>query len=249
MRIHIKRAFGSSCDTYDQSCDIQRMVAEHLASKIEGDYANILEIGCGTGIFTEKLAEKYPDNRVVCIDIAHSLMKEAKEKYPENFYICGDGDNLPLSDKKFDLISSSSALQWFQNPEKFISEMIAQLEYGGQLALSIFVEGTFVEMSILKNMTGFGSVYDLRADSDYIDIFKRLGVDAQFETKEYVLWFDSVKSFLKKQKGTGATFTGATSFTSKTAYKKFLELYPELFGDEQGKIPVTYKIQYITFEK
>ncbi len=34
-----------------------------------------------------------------------------------------------------------------------------------------------------------------------------------------------------------------SKFTSKSSYQKFLELYPELFG-EDGKIPVTYKIFY-----
>ncbi len=51
-------------------------------------------------------------------------------------------------------------------------------------------------MSILNGMTGFGSVYNLRPDSAYMEILK--GYDVHFETKEYVLYFDSVKEFLKK---------------------------------------------------
>jgi malonyl-CoA O-methyltransferase len=224
------------------------MVAEHLASKLDKEYRKILEIGTGTGIFTEKIAEKFPDSDTTCVDIAHSLLAEAKAKFPDNKFICGDGENLPVGDDDFDLIASSSTFQWFDNPEKSISEMMGKLEKGGQFAFSIFVEGTFVEMGILNKMTGFGSVYDLRPDSAYVEIFKNLGIDAEFETREYVLFFDNVKTFLKKQKGTGATFTGTTKFTSKTAYKKFLELYPELFG-EDGQIPVTYKILYISGRK
>ncbi|PLX69434.1 MAG: hypothetical protein C0603_00465 [Denitrovibrio sp.] len=241
MKVHIKRSFDSSCSTYDESCDIQRMVASHLAGQITGKHTDILEIGTGTGIFTSELASKYVDASVTCVDVAHSLLAEARVKHPKNRYVCADAERLPMAGQSFDLIASSSTLQWFGKPEKSIPNMLSNLISGGQFAFSVFVDGTFQEMSILNGMTGFGSVYNLRPDSDYMEILK--GYDVQFETKEYVLYFDTVKDFLKKQKGTGATFTGMSKFSSKSSYQKFLELYPELFG-EDGKIPVTYNIFY-----
>jgi len=238
MRIHIKRSFDASKNTYDSSCDIQRLVADHLISKVEGEHKSILEIGTGTGIYTDLLRDRYPYAQVTCVDIAHSLLKGAMDKHPENNYICADGECLPIS-SQFDLITGSSALQWFLNPSVSIPEMLKLLKPGGEFAFSIFAKGTFTEMSILEGMTGFGSVYDLRSGDEYRGI-----VDADYEEKDYVLWFSSAKEFLKKQKGTGATFTGASKFTSKSSYQKFIELYPELFG-ENGRIPVTYNIFYM----
>ncbi|PLX71417.1 MAG: hypothetical protein C0602_01000 [Denitrovibrio sp.] len=241
MKVHIKRSFDSSSSTYDSSCDIQRLVARHLAELITDKYENILEIGAGTGVFTDEIACKFPSADVTCVDISQALLNVAKEKHPHYKYICADGENLSLKNGGFDLLASSSTFQWFAKPEKSIPELINHLKPGGKFAFSIFAEGTFAEMSILNKMTGFGSVYNLRPDKAYMEILK--GYDVKFETREYVLWFDTVKQFLKKQKGTGATFTGASKFTSKTSYQKFIELYPELFG-ENGKIPVTYKIFY-----
>lgn len=238
MKIHIKRSFDASCSTYDASCDIQRMVASHLSEKLSAGHMRILEIGTGTGIYTDELRAKYPDAEITCIDISHALLQGAKEKHPENIYICADGENLPLKGG-YDLITGSSTLQWFQNPKASIPNMLKLLRDGGEFAFSIFAKGTFTEMAILNNMTGFGSVYDLRAGEEYKGI-----VEAEYEAREYVLFFDSVKEFLKKQKGTGATFTGVKKFTSKSSYQKFMELYPELFG-EDGKIPVTYNIFYM----
>jgi malonyl-CoA O-methyltransferase len=214
------------------------MVASHLASKLSCNASNILEIGTGTGIYTSELRAKYPDANMTCIDISQPLLTGAMEKHPENSYICADGEHLPLRGE-FDLITGSSTLQWFSNPQRSIPAMLKLLKPGGQFAFSIFAKGTFTEMAILNNMTGFGSVYDLRAGVEYEGI-----VDAEYESKDYVLWFSSVKEFLKKQKGTGATFTGVKKFTSKSSYQKFVELYPELFG-ENGKIPVTYSIFYM----
>jgi len=241
MKIHIKRSFDSSCNTYDESCDIQRLVASHLAEKLAGSHKNILEIGTGTGIYTDELAAKYPQAKNTCVDISHALLSEACKKHPDYTYICADAERLPITSREFDLVTSSSTFQWFGKPEKSIPAMLSLLKDGGEFAFSVFVEGTFLEMSILNKMTGFGAVYDLRPDKEYMEILK--DYDVQFETREYVLLYDSVQEFLKKQKGTGATFTGMNKFTSKSSYQKFLELYPELFGDG-GKIPVTYQIFY-----
>lgn len=241
MKIHIKRSFDASCSTYDSSCDIQRMVASHLCSLLKGEHKSILEIGTGTGIYTDELRRRYAYADITCVDISHPLLKRAKEKHPENIYICADGENLPVKGE-YDLITASSAFQWFSNPGLSISEMLKFLKKGGEFAFSIFAKGTFTEMAILNNMTGFGSVYNLRAGSEYLSALE--GTEFEHEEREYVLMFDSVQEFLKKQKGTGATFTGVNRFTSKSAYRKFLELYPELFG-EGDKIPVTYNISYI----
>jgi malonyl-CoA O-methyltransferase len=246
MKIHIKHAFCSSSESYDSSCDIQRIVAEHLAGLLpEGAQERILEIGTGTGIFTKLLNEKC--GGAVCVDIADALLAKAKKQYPDNHFVCGDGECLPICGG-FSLITGSSALQWFQRPERSIPEMLKHLTPGGKFAFSVFVEGTFVEMSILNQMTGFGSVYALPKEDWFAQIFEDCGLTVEKEVREYVLHFDSVSEFLRKQKGTGATFSGRDTVTSKASYKKFLELYPELFG-EDGKVPVTYRILYISGQK
>lgn len=239
MKIHIRRSFGCSSASYDASCDIQRTVAEKLSAMLPERAESALEIGTGTGVFTQYLRGRC--GHVVCLDIADSLLMKAREIYQEMSYVCGDGENLPLKGG-FDLITGSSALQWFQNPSVSLPKMLNKLKKGGQFCFSVFVEGTFVEMGILNGMTGFGSVYNLPKEDDFVKYFG--GCITESYVREYVLWFDSPAEFLKKQKGTGATFTGVNKFTSKTSYKKFMELYPELFG-ENGMIPVTYRILYI----
>jgi len=246
MKIHIKHAFCSSSESYDSSCDIQRIVAGHLAELPADGHDSILEIGTGTGVYTCLLNDRF-GVPAVCVDIAENLLAKAALCCPDNLYICGDGECLPVCGE-FSLITGSSALQWFQNPKESIPAMLRHLKRGGEFAFSVFVEGTFIEMSILNQMTGFGSVYSLPKEDEFSAIFESCGVSVKKSVNEYVLHFDSVAEFLKKQKGTGATFSGKDKVTSKASYKKFLELYPELFG-ENGKIPVTYRILYITGKK
>ncbi len=145
MKVHIKRSFDSSCSTYDSSCDIQRMVASHLAGLISNEHNNILEIGTGTGIFTSELALKYKEISITCLDVAHSLLAEAKLKHPDFSYICADAERLPImgGEKKFDLIASSSTLQWFIRPEKSIPEILSNLKKGGQFGFSVFCRRYF----------------------------------------------------------------------------------------------------------
>jgi len=39
----------------------------------------VLELGCGTGVFTERVAKKC--NNLYALDISDSLLRKAKEKY------------------------------------------------------------------------------------------------------------------------------------------------------------------------
>ena len=51
----IKKQFEKSLNTYSQNAVVQKVMAEKLVDnlqKIRVDFENILELGCGTGIFT-----------------------------------------------------------------------------------------------------------------------------------------------------------------------------------------------------
>ena len=70
---------------------------------------NILDLACGTGILTRKLAEKFPNSKIIGLDITQSYLQIAKRnsfKYTNISFIHQDAEKLNL-DKKFDCIVSS----------------------------------------------------------------------------------------------------------------------------------------------
>ena len=49
----------------------------------------ILELGCGTGRLTRRMAELYPSAVIVAVDISPEMIAHAKERYTINWQACG----------------------------------------------------------------------------------------------------------------------------------------------------------------
>jgi SAM-dependent methyltransferase len=70
---------------------------------------SILEIGCGTGIFSRYFAET--GATVTAMDISPDLIEEAKKEQTSSIkYLVGDAEHLPFPDASFDVVAGSSIL-------------------------------------------------------------------------------------------------------------------------------------------
>ncbi len=77
----------------------------------------ILDLGCGTGRFTEALAVCF-DAEVVGLDPSSKMLGQAraKQRDPRVRYELGRAENIPLPDDSVDLIFISMALHHFDDP-------------------------------------------------------------------------------------------------------------------------------------
>jgi tRNA (cmo5U34)-methyltransferase len=72
----------------------------------------IIDLGCGTGIVAKRISEKFPNSKIVCLDIASNMIDIAKHKLSEHKdtkFIIGDFSKIDFDDK-FDVVVSSLAL-------------------------------------------------------------------------------------------------------------------------------------------
>ena len=77
----------------------------------------IIDLGCGTGTVAKRISEKFPNSKIVCLDIASNMIDIAKNKLSEHKdveIITGDFSNIDFDDK-FDVIVSSLALHHLEN--------------------------------------------------------------------------------------------------------------------------------------
>lgn len=101
--------------------------------------AEIVDVGCGTGLFTECLTDYYRDSSICGIDLDEELIKVACER-ARGFtnktikYMVGDGMNLPFEDNRFDLTASHTYLTSLPDPEGGLHEMIRVTRPGGYVA-------------------------------------------------------------------------------------------------------------------
>jgi ubiquinone/menaquinone biosynthesis C-methylase UbiE len=118
---------------YDLTAHIYDMrYAEEQASKIEAalekltmeKLAFVLDVGCGTGILFDYVAEKA--EATVGLDVSRKILLQA-QKRAKNFQnvhlILADADNIPLKENIFTHIFGITLLQNMPNPAKTLKEI------------------------------------------------------------------------------------------------------------------------------
>jgi len=128
----------------------------------------VLELGCGTGIFTEKLSKT--GATITALDISPDLLNLAKKRIiAENIsFVLGDLENLEFADNSFDAIVGVSILHHV-NLNTALKEIKRVLKNGGKV---IFSEPNMLNPQIMiqKNIP---FLRKLAGDTDYERAFFR----------------------------------------------------------------------------
>lgn len=97
----------------------------------------ILELGCGIGITTKFIAEKFNSAKIIALDYDKSQIQKAKDRqYNRNIkFIVGDATKLKFKNKSFDMVFEILAFHHIPNYEKAIAEVYRALKNGGKFIL------------------------------------------------------------------------------------------------------------------
>lgn len=125
---------------------------EQLFSQIDLNNVNeVLEVGCGIGVLSSYLAEKY-EWEVTGIDLDPEQIERAKNDYRENKYLKfleADATKLPFGDNEYDLVLSSDALHHIVSDwDKALNEISRVLRPNGYYVLN---DLAFRDLASLKN--------------------------------------------------------------------------------------------------
>ena len=95
----------------------------------------VLELGCGTGLFTERFAAT--GATVTAIDVSPPLLNQAKDRaLPDRVeFILEDAEQLTMADATFDAVIGSSVLHHLR-VERALQEANRVLKPGGRLAFA-----------------------------------------------------------------------------------------------------------------
>lgn len=244
----IKRNFSKYARYYDRYSTAQDLCALKLISKVKTNgFCKILDIGCGTGNYTRLLKMKFPQARIMAVDISEEMINVAREKFWDSSieFVIADGETIDL-DGQFDLISSNAAFQWFADLERALSRYKGHLKKGGIISFSTFGPLTFYELDrslkdIFGNDTSINSCNFIEA-AKIRRILRQRFKRFKIEEEIYKETNSSLAELLKRIKYTGTSGNGiaARSIWTPKVVKDLEKVYKKRFNN----ITATYQIFY-----
>ncbi|MDE7402642.1 MAG: DUF452 family protein [Muribaculaceae bacterium] len=148
----VSARFSKAASTYDTHAIAQYSAALKLTDGFAGLHPvlhpKILEIGCGTGLFTHEYARLVKPSEVDFVDITECGPFGIA---PEERYIIADAEKwIEEQDRRWDAIVSASAIQWFADIPRFLRTCAEKLSHEGVLAISTFAPGNMEELDELR---------------------------------------------------------------------------------------------------
>lgn len=145
----VAHAFSRAAPRYDALANAQRHIGETLWSTLPDTAGlRLLDMGCGTGYWTQRLAVRYPNARITGLDIAPGMLAEAQGRFGNHIrWQLGNAESLPFAAETFDLVFSNLAIQWCRDIGAVMNDLHRVLAPGGQAHLTTLLPGTLAEVA------------------------------------------------------------------------------------------------------
>ncbi len=268
----VAQRFAKAHQSYSNEARIQQHMAAHLRccaqAHLPQNLSHVLEIGCGTGQFSQQLLQSFQIQQLTLND----LVQVADFAVPSSTqWLLGDIEQLPLPNG-LQAIVSNAALQWLQDLPRLwqrcaralqssadlhnrqhnqprqcsqqpSSEQDAQQQpkarMQGYLVFSSFGADNLRE---IKQLTGQGLSYTA------LSVLQQQLMQAGFEIlhaeqQHLTLYFDNPRAVLKHLRATGVTANSSQFRWSKASLSRFEQDYMALVTP-QG-VPLCYHPLYI----
>jgi len=220
MDMRAAQEFSRFANTYGRHNRIQAKVAKKLVSMLpKKQYGTILDLGCGGGeVYRNLETQDITFDQLTAADISEEMLQlhptdKRVTKVQCDFSHPNGLAQLPFD--RYDLLLSSSALQWSSDLDLTLSLLASVSEH---FYFAIFTSGTFRSLHQCAGITS-----PIRSETELKETVGRY-YDAVFETIHYTLQFDSVYKMLRYIKESG-TSSGERRL-SYAQTKQLLEAYP-----------------------
>lgn len=243
MKERIVQRFNKGAETYDSACLVQARIADRLLQLIPRVSAqNILEIGCGTGLFSQVIAAEFPKASFLLTDISPVMVNTCKKRfasYPQMQFACVDGEKLPFS-SVYDLIVSNMTLHWFTDIKNSFAKIIDRLAPGGRFTFAMLGENSLAEWRDVCQTLGLPIA---TPHFPMISVLQNTFKDMQFKVETLTQQYSNIYDFLRSLKKIGAT-------ASRENYKPMSALQlRRILRKFAEPINISYEVIYGEFVK
>lgn len=249
----ICNAFNAHAADYEQAAKVQIEIGERLFErlhylKIQPRY--VLDLGCGTGVFSHQLKKHYPQAQIIGLDMSFNMLKHAKSKQSWRRkwdLVCSDMVALPFADGLFDMIFANQVIHWAHPLSAVLSELNRVMNPQGCLMFSTLGPDTFIELrQAFAAADSFAHVNDFPDMHDVGDqLLANFFLDPVMDMEILTAHFTSLPKLLHSLKRQGRNTSAARNpgLTGKQSWRRFEKAMAALCTPE-GKYPLTYEVVY-----
>lgn len=246
----VAQSFSRAAHTYDAVAGLQRDVGSQLLLQLAPGEApaRVVDLGCGTGFFSQRLRQQYPKAELIGVDIAQGMLDYARQTHGDiAAWLCGDAEHLPLADASVDLIFSSLAIQWCTDPQRLFSGIRRVLKPGGLCIFATLGPDTLSELrQAWQQVDGYVHVNRFEPAATVHQAIEAAGLTLnhwQVERRE--LRYTRLQELTRELKALGAHNVNAGKPEGLTGRRKvaaFRQAYEEFRC--AGYLPASYEVFY-----
>ena len=159
--------------------------------------AKLLDVACGPGNFTNRLAQDLTDDGVaVGLDISETMLSRAVHDNggPHACYVRADARNLPFDDGAFNAVCCFGALYLMPEPLKVAAEMVRVLAPGGRIAILTSCRSDVAPVRLVTAPAAGAIGLTLFDEYTFVDLFTSAGlVDVQQNIKRVLQYVTATK--------------------------------------------------------
>lgn len=248
-RVKVAKSFDSATNSYDVSARLQRYTGKHLLPLLPNKHdLTVIDLGCGTGFFTELLATKF--ETVIGLDMSSQMLAYTqKNRKGISSLIAADAYHLPLQENSIDVIYSNLMIQWCENLSEVVREILRVLKPGGHFVFTTLLDETLHELkSAWGQVDKDKHVIDFKKEVEINAVFQNIG-DMPCELLDYnvqdvILEYENVMHLAHELKGLGANHVPTKQnkgLAGKGKWQKMIKAYED-FIEPTGVYPATYRV-------
>ncbi|UTA47542.1 malonyl-ACP O-methyltransferase BioC [Simiduia sp. 21SJ11W-1] len=254
-KFSVAASFSNAAPSYDSVAQLQRCVGNELMGFLDAAHPckRLVDLGSGTGFFTEKLLARYPEAQVLGLDIAPGMLRYARaQRAPGLGWVGGDMEALPFGSGSIDVFFSSLAVQWCENLPAFFTEVARALVPGGRVLLATLGPQTLCELrDSWRKVDHYTHVNEFDSAATLTHAYTRAGlVQRAWRAEPRVMYYPSLRELTHELKALGAHNVNrerAPGLTGRQKIKKLREAY-EHYRTPKG-LPASYDVYWLVLEK